>query len=493
MQIKFYSGFDKKQNSTKQPAVSQTSVTLTGTLKQDCSVMNPIIQIKRTADDSVPSIYTYAYIDDFDRYYFVTDWTWNQPFWECSMNVDVLASHRSAIGSLTAFVLRADTEVYDELITDMMYPATNEFYLDQYTLQSVFTDNPVSGIYIVGIISGASGVNSVGAISYYAMTSTEFGLLKSALLTNSNLSSMGMLDANQAWDMTDMSEEIFKTMYNPFQYIASCMWFPFGLNSIPSDKKEEVHTIPIGWWDYTLDGYKISAQTLEFGEGPGAIYQHPQALTHGKYMNYAPFTRCTVFGRFGVIPLDLSYFGEESDSISISYYVDLINGQCRARVETYKAAGSPRVYHPIAEQHFLLGVPIQLAQIGIDYLGAAVTAIDATAKTAENALSLNVGGAVSAAANGIYNTLNAAMPQMATSGVNGSFLAPSTWTTVVFQYFHAVGPDIEHKGRPVCSTRIIGQDLGGYVLCADGDFDIDCLSEERTLIANYLTSGFFWE
>lgn len=492
MQIKFFTGFEKKRNSTLQPSVSQTSVTLTGTLKENCSVMSPTIKINRPSNDTVPSIYTYAYIDDFDRYYFVRDWTWNKPFWECSMEVDVLASHRTDIGNLTAYVLRADTSVHNELITDMSYPATNEFTMQQYEMQSAFTSDPVTGIYIVGIISGSSGANSVGAISYYAMTSTEFGLLKSALLTNDNLDAMGMI-VDDEWDMTDMSEEIFKTMYNPFQYIASCMWFPFGLNAIPSDKKDAVSTIPIGWWDYSLSGYKIQAQTIEFGEGPGPIHSHPQAITHGAYMNYAPFTRCTIFSRFGTIPLDLSYFGDTSDSLSVSYFVDLITGQCRARVETYQAAASPIVYHPIAERNFLLGVPIQLAQIGVDYLGTAVTAISATANTMQNALSLNVGGAIASAASGIYNTLNSAMPQMSTNGANGSFLSPSTKTTVVFQFFMAVGLDVEHRGYPICSGRIISQMGGGFVLCADGDYDLNCLSEERTMISDFLTTGFFWE
>lgn len=491
MQIKFFRGFSKKKNSTLQPQSSQASLTLTGSMKQNCSVMNPTIQIKRIANDECPSVYTYAYIDDFDRYYFVTDWSWNPPFWECTMSVDVLASHKTDIGNLYAYVLRADASVHNEYITDMSYPATNEFSLQQYEIQSVFTSSPVTGIYVVGIISGASGSNSVGAISYYAMTSTEFGLLKQALLTNDNLSTMEMIE-DDAWAMTDMSEEIFKTMYNPFQYIASCMWFPFGLDAIPSGQKVAVSTIPIGWWDYSLSGYKIQAQTLEFGEGPGPIYAHPQALTHGAYMNYAPFTRCTLFTRFGTVPLDLSYFGEASDSISISYFVDLITGQCRARVETYQASGSPRVYHPVAERNFLLGVPIQLAQIGVDYLGTAVTAISASANTMQNALSLNVGGAVASAASGIYNTLNAAMPQMSTNGANGSFLAPSTKTTVVFQFFFAVSTDITHKGYPICSTRLLNT-MGGYVLCADGDFDFNCLSEERDMISDFLTSGFFWE
>lgn len=494
MQIVLYQGFSKKQNSTKQPPANTTQLTLTGTLKEPCSAMNPVFRIERLQNDASPTFYSYAYIDDLDRYYFVNDWKWVRGFWEASLTVDVLASHRTAIGEQTMYVLRADidyTNNWDPKITDTMFPATNEIYLDQYQLQSPFTSDPTSGCYIVGIINGESGSSSVGAISYYALTSSQFGSLKQALLTNDNLDIMGMLDGNDQWNMDDMSEEVFKTMYNPFQYIASCMWFPFNTSLITS--KTSVTEIRIGWWNYpSLSGYKINAQTIEVGEGPGDIKTHPEAIYKGKYMNFAPYTRCTLFSRFGMVPLDLSMFGSDSNKLTISYYIDLITGQCRARVQAYDASvGSPTLYC-VTEQHFLLAVPIQLAQIGVDYLGTAATAVSAAAQTAQNALSLNVAGAISSAATGIYNTLNAAMPQMQTSGANGSFISPSTPTTIVFQFFHTVTNDIEHRGRPVCMGEVINT-LSGYVQCADGEFDIDCLAEERTMIADFLTTGFFWE
>lgn len=493
MQIVLYQGFSKKQNSTKQPPANTTQLTLTGTLKEPCSAMNPVFRIERLQNDASPTFYSYAYIDDLDRYYFVNDWKWVRGFWEASLTVDVLASHRTAIGQQTMYVLRADidyTNSWDPKVTDTMFPATNEVYLETYEIPSVFTSNTSNGIYIVGIINGESGSNSVGAVSYYAMSASQFGNLKAALLSNANLDTMGLLDGNDQWDMDDMSEEIFKTMYNPFQYIASCMWFPFNVSAITS--KTSVSSIKIGWWTYSLSGYSINAQTIEFGEGPGEIKTHPEAIYKGKYMNFAPYTRCTLFTRFGVIPLDLSMFGSDSNQLIISYYVDLITGQCRARVQAYNVNASPRYLYCVSEQHFLLGVPIQLAQIGVDYLGTAATAVSAAAKTAENALSLNVAGAISSAATGIYNTLNAAMPQMQTTGANGSFITAGTPTTVVFQFFHTVTNDIQHRGRPVCMGEVINT-LSGYIQCADGEFDIDCLAEERTMIADFMTGGFFWE
>lgn len=43
------------------------------TLKDNCSVQNPILLMRRTTD--IPPNLNYLYIEDFDRYYFITDIT----------------------------------------------------------------------------------------------------------------------------------------------------------------------------------------------------------------------------------------------------------------------------------------------------------------------------------------------------------------------------------------------------------------------------------
>ena len=489
MKIVFY-GLSKKKNSTKQPAAGATSWEVTGTLKDPCSITHPVVKIKRPSDDYVP-VYTYAYISKFGRYYFVDDVRWIEPFWEISMSVDVLASFKTLIGTSSHYVLRTDSATnFNGEITDTMYPATNNFSLYQTSTPNCFTNYLTAGCYIVGIISN-SQTRAVGAISYYAMTSAQFGQLKLDLLSDSNLEVMGIIDPQDHTTplITDMSPQILKAMYNPFQYIASCMWFPFGTDAITN--KTAVTSINIGWWSYTLSGYSINVDNITIAESGIPIHAHPLAATRGKYLNYAPYTRCTIYGRFGTLPLDLSYFGEDSDKLTVSYFIDVITGQARATVEAYKSGATP-TYHKVAETYFQLGVPIQLAQIASDYLGAAVTAVSAAADTASKAFKLDFGGAISSAASGIYNTLNAAMPQMATSGANGSLIVAGTTTTLVFQHFDIVDEDIGHKGRPLCEIKQINT-LSGYILCADGEFDISCFDEERTQITEYLTSGFFWE
>ena len=492
MKIKLFSGFYKKKNSTAIPDNTVTYLELDGTLKEDCSTLNPTVRILRTALDLVPDTYNYAYIQAFGRYYFIVDCIWSEPFWEMRMAVDVLASWKTDIGLETHYILRTNslTTDYNPMITDTMYPATCDMSLAQYYLTSAFVSSIASGIYVVGVISG-NDTSAVGAISYYAMTATEFGALKDALLSNDNLETMEIIDSYGQMLITDMSKEVFKAMYNPYQYIVSCMWFPFAKSSISCDP---VTKIKIGWWEYNLNGSIITAQNVTLFEGPTTIHQHPQASYRGTYLNYAPYTRCTAFGIFGTIPVDLSYFDIDDNTLIIRYIIDLITGQCRTRIESYNSSEVSPVHHNVTERDFLCGVPIQLAQIATDYLGAAVAAVDTAANTTQNLLSLNVGGAISSAAHGIYNTINAAMPQLSTSGTNGSFIITNSHlqTAFVYQHFTIVDEDIDHKGRPLCETRTLNT-LSGYVLCSDGEISVPCLDAEKDMISEFLTSGFFWE
>lgn len=499
MQIIFYSGFAKKTNSTKRPDNIQTTLTLTGTLKEDCSVINPRIVIQRVMGDVAPQGFTYAYIQAFNRYYFVDDWTWENPFWVCSMHVDPLATWKPQIGQQSMYVLRTDSTMdYGPLITDTLYPASNEFTTidDEITgdpFRTAFNQGLAGGTYIVGIISGENSDN-VGAITYYAMTPYQFGQLKHTLFSDENLVIMDILEEVPGGDpvakINDMSPELLKSMYNPYQYISSVMWFPFYESSIPASGISSVNSVKLGWWSYPISCSIIKAQVVTFYQYK-TLADHPQAQDRGEYLNYSPYTRMHLVGRFGDIPIDPSFFNSSRKDLAIKYDVDLISGQCKASIGSSTAAPLRNIQY-YTTREFLLAVPVQIAQISKDYLGVAVTAVDTAANVAGNAMTLNIAGTVSAAAHGIYNTLQATMPQLETGGTNGSFIGAYTELHLITQYFHIVAEDIAHKGRPLCQIRTINT-LAGYIMCADGEFDISCTETERATIRDMLTSGFFWE
>ena len=489
-----YKGFAKKENSTKQPASGTLTLGVQGVFKEPCSVLNPVLRIERLALDAVPYDYNYARYVEGNRYYFIEDWVWADGLWEVHMKEDVLATFKTAIGNQSEYVLRTDsTTNFNGEITDTTYPATTDIVSESYSLSNVFTTDLTVGCYIVGIISGGSS-QAVGAISYYAMTSTQFGALKDKLFSDDNLEIMGIIDSQGQTLIQDLSQEVLKTLYNPYQYIASCMWFPFGEGAITS--KTSVSSIKIGWWDYPLSGYLLYAQTLELGNEQFAITAHPQA-SRGSYLNYAPYTRRSLIGRFGTVAIDNTFF-KVGNKINISYVIDLISGNCYTRIARRDESASPPAEDLIAERNFLIGVPIQIAQVGTDYLGTAVSAINTIPQIMGGAISGiasgkgAIMGAIAGGASGIYNTIQSAMPQVETSGQNGSFLAPVNNTHVVEQFYKIVDEDISHRGRPLCEIRTLNT-LSGFILCAEGDMDISCYDNERKEITRFLTTGFFWE
>ena len=493
--VDFYTTFEKKTNSTKKPS-GTADLQLDGNLIMPCSILHPVIQIERLAADACPEAYIYAVIAAFNRYYFVRDWIWVDGLWEVHLDCDVLASWKTYIGELNEYILRTDSDTtdYNPLITDTMYPATTDYIMEETALQSAFTSDITEGCYIVGIISGGSS-SAVGAISYYAMTSAQFGSLKDKLFSNDNLEIMGIINSQGQELINDLSQEVLKTLYNPFQYIASCIWFPFGSSAISN--KTSVTSIKIGWWQYSLSGYLLYAQRIVFGES-GTVPSHPQATARGYYLNFAPYTSRTIIGRFGTVAVDPAVYNM-MQSFDIDYNVDLITGQCRAEI-SINTYDTPSQNIVISQRDFLLGVPIQIAQVGTDYLGVAVSAVN-TAKAALPAAAMGmisggVGGALGAGliagAGGIYNTIQSAMPQVETGGTNGSFLAPAIQTKLLSCFYKIVDENITHKGRPLCENRTI-KNLTGFIMCAEGDHDIPCMLEEKEIISRFLTTGFFWE
>lgn len=80
-------------------------VTLSGTLRNESNVVNPSIVIN--IDN--PTIYNYAYIEDFKRYYFITDYiSLRSGIWRINLKSDVLMSFKDSI--LASNVLINNTE-----------------------------------------------------------------------------------------------------------------------------------------------------------------------------------------------------------------------------------------------------------------------------------------------------------------------------------------------------------------------------------------------
>lgn len=161
MQVTLYPGFGKRNNSTKTPT---GGTVYTGTLKDNCTILKPIIIFQAAgADDyfpsSYPSSYNYAYIDAFERFYFVTEWEWVERNWIATLEVDPMATYKGDIGTGTHYVERC-SGAFNGRIADTVYPVLTNPTVNITDIASPWIDETY---YIVGI-SGGGG--STG-ITYY--------------------------------------------------------------------------------------------------------------------------------------------------------------------------------------------------------------------------------------------------------------------------------------------------------------------------------------
>ena len=120
------------------------------------------------------------------------------------------------------------------------------------------------------------------------------------------------------------------------------------------------------------------------------------------------------------------------------------------------------------------------------------TAIDSAGSVANNIMSLNLGGAIASAASGVLNTLEASVPILQSSAVSSNMSMYGINVQSINIFRQLVNEDNSHRGRPLCSVNTINT-LSGYILCADAHAEIACLDAERTEIANYMNTGFYYE
>ena len=96
-------------NNSEQNKINKSlsnPVTFTGVLKEETNIINPVILME--VDN--PYNYNYAFIPEFNRYYFISNITSvNNKMWRISLKVDVLESFKNEIMASSAIL--SDTEL----------------------------------------------------------------------------------------------------------------------------------------------------------------------------------------------------------------------------------------------------------------------------------------------------------------------------------------------------------------------------------------------
>lgn len=467
---------NKRPNSTKRPAVGDTTKLeiSNAQLKEDTSVISPTILLSPKINNITlgPGGYNYMYIPAWNRYYFISDWRYVGGIWEIDCTVDVLASFKTEIGNTSAYVLRASGASNGDII-DQLYPTKTNMQLTKVNVSnSWYGVAPSGGCYIIGVINNTIQ-SRVGAVCYYALSASEMTDLLDYLFSGSIY-----------YDgVAEISETLFKSMFNPFQYMVSCMWFPYPSSTFGST------TVPIyyGYWDTGLTGVYMTALTQKTYV-TATIPNHPQ-IARGAYLNRAPYTRLNLYiPPFGSIPIDTSVFSAGNYLYS-AVLIDHVTGQATIRISTCPDNNHLNEYNIVTERTALLGVPIQLAQITTDYLNTT------------NAIGGGIAGFLSAIGSGqnffdalgnIGNSVNNAVNQVSTSGANGSFANFMLEPSLLVEHYLLVDENLTEYGRPLCEQKTIST-LSGYIKTGEDDHSFKCLDGEREQINDFMKNGFFYE
>lgn len=460
--VVLYTRFSKPKNSTKKPSSGDS---FPCSMVEPCGVIAPRISFNKGVSWN-PTAYNYAYIKDFGRYYWVAEWTFDSGRWYVTLSVDAMASWKEGILNSSEYVVRSASAVSPTVI-DTFYPAINTFSYQNTIFRPWNNRTLESGCYVIGLVGGSQG-DTTGGVTYY---------LADAGLLNSFMTSI-MSTPNWMGVPGEISEELMKCLINPLQYVTSVKWFPIDANDWASSA-----VVPfVGWWkpDSALLTYS-SSYTAEGSLGTRA--SHPQAGSSRTYLNYAPYTRLSVyFPPFGTISLNPDQF---PPGVEISYevVVDGISGMGYLRLNA--DGGAPLIISA------KVGIELSVGQATGDLIGmggSALSAVGSYASTLANPLDRLAGSVMT----GVGDVLSFLHPQFSNVMVASGTSAYIYLGNLMQEFVMTTQTDNAHLGSPLCQQRVLSS-LSGYTQCLDPDVDIPCTDTEHEQILSYLAGGFYIE
>ena len=446
----------KRDNSTKRPTGNGTSFSCI--IKSGSGILHPTITLDlgKTSD---PSQYNYAYIPNFDRYYFIEEWFFDRALWTASLKVDVLATYKTEIGNSNLYVMRCASE-NDGNIIDTLYPAKSGCSFASDSKTNPWTQGMT---YVVGIISKSATCGS----------QTHYGLLRSAFtgLCSWLLSDVVTEDRGFSWD--DCSQELQRSLVDPLQYIKTCVLLPVPIGDTHGTAGA---TVNVYGWASNTTGKVLTENDAIVKSYSFTIQKHPDTASRGNYVNSAPFTAITLtVPPFGSFDIDTSVSCNAS-TVNVTIRIDQVTGKGTMTVEC-----NGIILNRIESQ---IGIPISMSSVTRDFLG--------TASNVGGAIGNFLTGDVVGGLSGIGNAIQSLQARSNTIGTTGSYGSLLGDFKLDHQFFRPIADDNTHNGRPLCAKRTLNT-LSGYMIVQDGDVAINGTSTEDAEVRNYLETGFYYE
>ena len=453
MEIKLYSGFSKKPNSTSQPTGGTTK---TVRLKDGCSVINPVFLLNGYD-------LSHNYLSWGSRYYYIDDIViLHNDLAEYHCSSDPLATFKTDIGNSSQYILRS-ASAFNGRIVDNYYPAKALNTHAANMITSPFDKN--NGTFVIGMQGKGSGGNG-GAVTYYAGNAAAVKALVEYMLGDPT-----------TYDVSEISSQLLTCIFNPLQFIVSCMWFPFSVPTMNGD-------VNCGWWIVENSSLK-PISSLDWGTNfTIPIPKHPKAATRGEYLNLLPYSKYVLeAGPWGIIPLD-NFNLLDSSNLECDYKVDLMTGSGRLNIK-YRGQ---LAYSNI--QTTQVGVPIQLGQNVLNQ-GALTGAGTGIINTIKSAVTGDVSGMLFNGLGAIGNAAASSQAIPSMLGSNGT-MAFFNGFGILADFLDVADDNNTENGRPLCEVRTIST-LSGYMICENADLNTAASPAEKSTILSALNGGFYYE
>lgn len=468
--VKFYT-FSKKEKSTAQPSGAGVSVSCFANEALD--ILAPTIGLDWQLS-GLPTVYNYAYIPDFGRYYFVNNWTNADGLWIAGLRVDALASQKTGIGAASMYVYRSSNE-FDGAIIDTLYPADTNTgsSITAITTPWLTNQGAVSFALVIGVVSGDQ-------VNYYSMSAAALQDLLSTLFSDTYAAALlGVLN------ITAFPEA--KIAVNPLQYVTTCHKVPIS----PSLGSAQVTSIEVGGVTINLsnaarkiiyDGQTSARHTIAKANYP----VHPQAASRGSWLNVADMQYKLHVPPFGIIdiPADIMW---AADAIGYQVRCDVRTGDCHLDLIAVfgnndmvisRVQSNVAVPMPLTHVYSLAGSPVYSYQS--DNLVANALQLWDDTKT------------VLSGKSGIGNELVKRGNRLSMSGSVGSSVSMLGDCYLEATYHNYITDDNNDLGRPLCQIKQLST-IPGYIKADPDSLSLSCTVSEMDEIRAAISGGFYYE
>lgn len=460
--------FSKKEKSTAQPAGQATVYSCVA--NGDLDLLAPRVRLNVALNtSSKPTVFNYAQIPAFGRYYHVTGWTVRDGLWEAQLQVDPWASWKTGIGNYSTYIYRSSNTFNGDVI-DSLYPAKAKKFTSLTSITSPWLTGTVP---VIGVVSGDD-------VRYYSMGSLALQDFLGKLFSDDYAAALlGVLNISTYPEA--------KIAVNPLQYIITTHRVPVS----PSLGNTQLSSLQVGgvtigvshvFREIVSEGKTSVRHTIAKANYP----VHPQAASRGSWLNVADMEYKLHIPPFGMVDIPAGIMWD-ADSIGYQIRCDVRTGDAHMDVIAVSGAsdiiisriqGNLAIPFPLTHVYNLASSPVYSYQSDsvLGNIGQLVEDVSTT-----------LGGK-----NAIGNAMTKRANRLSMSGSVGSSVSYEGPCYLEASWHEYVDDDNSENGRPLCEIKTISN-IPGYVQCCSDALSIACTTEELNDIKAGMESGFYYE